>query len=155
TTIIAAPITTDERRLGVLSVYADRAPIFVEDDLWLLELMAAHTALLLGARSLATVTSGRRAREESARLKEEFLSAAAHDLRTPLTVVLGQAELLERRVARDPNPTLAAGGRPPLAGGARRRGELVTDLLDPQRLVQAFTAMNPPPLICEPSWPTC
>ncbi len=142
TTIIAAPITTDERRIGVLSVYADRAPIFVEDDLWLLELMAAHTALLLEARTHAAVTSSLRAREESARLKEEFLSAAAHDLRTPLTVVLGQAELLERRVARDPNAPPDAAGISRMVREARRLRDLVTELLDAQRLEQGAEVMD-------------
>jgi signal transduction histidine kinase len=142
TTIIAAPITTEDRRIGVLSVYADRAPIFVEDDLWLLELMAAHTALLLEARTNATVTSSLRAREESARLKEEFLSAAAHDLRTPLTVVLGQAELLERRVARDPSAPPDAAGITRMVREARRLRDLVTELLDAQRLEQGAAIMD-------------
>ena len=146
TTIIAAPISTDDRRIGVLSVYADRAPIFVEDDLWLLELMAAHTALLLEARTHATVTSGLRAREESARLKEEFLSAAAHDLRTPLTVVLGQAELLERRVARDPNAPPDAAGISRMVREARRLRDLVTELLDAQRLEQGAEVMDLEPV---------
>ena len=146
TTIIAAPITTDDRRIGVLSVYADRAPIFVEDDLWLLELMAAHTAMLLEARSHAAVTSSLRAREESARLKEEFLSAAAHDLRTPLTVVLGQAELLERRLARDPNSPPDAAGVSRMVREARRLRDLVTELLDAQRLEQGAEVMDLEPI---------
>jgi signal transduction histidine kinase len=146
TTIIAAPITTDERRVGVLSVYADRAPIFVEDDLWLLELMAAHTGLLLEARSHAAVTSSLRAREESARLKEEFLSAAAHDLRTPLTVVLGQAELLERRVARDPAAPPDAVGISRMVREARRLRDLVTELLDAQRLEMGAEVMDLEPI---------
>ena len=146
TTIIAAPITTDERRLGVLSVYADRAPIFVEDDLWLIELMAAHTALLLEARSHATTTNSLRAREESARLKEEFLSAAAHDLRTPLTVVLGQAELLERRVARDPAAPPDAVGISRMVREARRLRDLVTELLDAQRLEMGSEVMDLEPI---------
>ncbi len=37
-TVIAAPVTRGEQRIGILAVYADRAPIFVEDDLWLIEL---------------------------------------------------------------------------------------------------------------------
>ena len=142
TTIISAPISTDELRIGVLSVYADRAPIFVEDDLWLLELMAAYTALLLEARTHAAVTSNLRAREESARLKEEFLSAAAHDLRTPLTVVLGQAELLERRVMRDPNAPPDAAGISRMVREARRLRDLVTELLDAQRLEQGAEVMD-------------
>ena len=146
TTVIAAPITTDERRIGVLAVYADRAPIFVEDDLWLLELMAAHTALLLEARTHATVTNSLRAREESAQLKEEFLSAAAHDLRTPLTVVLGQAELLERRVARDPSAPPDAAGISRMVREARRLRDLVTELLDAQRLEMGAEVMDLEPV---------
>ena len=143
TTVIAAPVTSDERRIGVLSVYADRAPIFIEDDLWLLELLAGHIAVLLEARKLTAVESTLRAREESAILKEEFLSAAAHDLRTPLTVVLGQAELLERRVARDPTAPVDAAGLSRLAREARRLRDLVSELLDAKRLEQGAAVMDP------------
>ncbi len=42
-----------------------------------------------------------------ARLKDEFLSAAAHDLRTPLTIVLAQAQLLQRHLRTRPEATEA------------------------------------------------
>jgi signal transduction histidine kinase len=135
-TVIAAPVTVDGRRIGVLTVYAARAPIFVEDDLWLLELLADQTGILLEARTLATHASDLRAREDAARLKEEFLSAAAHDLRTPLTVVLGQAELIERRVLRDPNAPVDPAGIARMAREARHLRDLVSELLDAQRLEQ-------------------
>ncbi|HUF06027.1 MAG TPA: ATP-binding protein [Candidatus Binatia bacterium] len=140
--VIAAPITLGEKRLGVLTVYASRAPIFVEDDLWLLELLANQTAVILDARKLAAEASGLRSREDAARLKEEFLSAAAHDLRTPLTVVLGQAELLERRVARDPSAPVDPAGVSRIAREARRLRDLVSELLDAQRLEQGATVMD-------------
>jgi signal transduction histidine kinase/CheY-like chemotaxis protein len=38
------------------------------------------------------------------RMREEFLSSAAHDLKTPLTTVRGHAQLAERRLARLDNP---------------------------------------------------
>jgi signal transduction histidine kinase len=141
-TVIAAPVTADDRRMGVLTVYADRAPIFVEDDLWLLELLADQTAVLLEARALTTQASELRGREEAARLKEEFLSAAAHDLRTPLTVVLGQAELIERRVQRDPGAPVDAVGISRMAREARHLRDLVSELLDAQRLEQGLTVMD-------------
>jgi len=134
--VIAAPVTADDRRIGVLAVFAERAPIFAEDDLWLLELVADQTAVLLEARMLAADASQLRGREEAARLKEEFLSAAAHDLRTPLTVVLGQAELLERRLARDPDARVDAAGISRIAGEARRLRDLISEMLDAQRLEQ-------------------
>lgn len=141
-TVIAAPITADDRRLGVLTVYAERAPIFVDDDLWLLELLADQIAVLLDVRALSAEASTLRSREESARLKEEFLSAAAHDLRTPLTVVLGQAELLERRAARDPSAPVDPAGVSRIVREARRLRDLVSELLDAQRLEQGAAVME-------------
>ena len=141
-TVIAAPVTTEDRRIGVLSVYADRSPIFVEDDFWLLELLADQAAVLLEARTLTAHASELRGREESARMKEEFLSAAAHDLRTPLTVVLGQAELLERRLARDPAASVDPAGVARIVREARRLRDLVSELLDAQRLEQGRAVMD-------------
>jgi signal transduction histidine kinase len=132
--VIAAPIATGARRLGVLVVFAERMSIFAEDDLWLIDLLADQIAVLLEARALAEHATELRAREEAARLKEEFLSAAAHDLRTPLTVVLGQAELLERRQQRNPDAPADAQGLARIAREARRLSDLVTELLDAQRL---------------------
>lgn len=141
-TVIAAPITADGLRMGVLTVYAERAPIFVEDDLWLLELLADQTSVLLEARALTTQAGELRGREEAARLKEEFLSAAAHDLRTPLTVVLGQAELIERRLLRDPAAPVDPVGVGRMAREARHLRDLVGELLDAQRLEQGLAVMN-------------
>jgi len=141
-TVIAAPITSDDRRLGVLTVYASREPIFVEDDLWLLELLANQTAVLLDARALSADASALKSREDAAQLKEEFLSAAAHDLRTPLTIVLGQAELLERRLARDPAAPIDFVSVKRIAREARRLRDLVGELLDVQRLEQGATVVN-------------
>jgi hypothetical protein len=45
--ILAAPITAGTRRLGVLAVYAERPPIFADDDLRLVELLADQAAVIL------------------------------------------------------------------------------------------------------------
>lgn len=144
-TVIAAPISSDGRRIGVLTVYAERAPIFVEDDLWLLELLASQTGLLLEARSLTAHASELRAREDATRLKEEFLSAAAHDLRTPLTVVLGQAELMERRASRNPGRPVDEAGLARIVREARRLRDLVSELLDAQRLEDGRAVLDRSP----------
>ena len=141
-TVIAAPIATEDRRIGVLSVYASRAPIFVEDDLWLLELLADQAAVLIEARTLTAHAGQLRAREDAALLKEEFLSAAAHDLRTPLTVVLGQAELLERRLQREPTANVDRTSVGRIVREARRLRDLVGELLDAQRLEQGRVVMD-------------
>jgi signal transduction histidine kinase len=143
--VIAAPVTSDTRQVGVLTVFAERAPIFVDDDLWLLELVASQVALLLEARALTTHAGELRAREEATRLKEEFLSAAAHDLRTPLTVVLGQAELMERRARRNPGAPVDATGLSRIVREARRLRDLVAELLDAQRLEDGRAVLDRAP----------
>jgi PAS domain S-box-containing protein len=68
-------------------------------------------------------------------MKDAFLQAVSHDLRTPLTSVLGIAATLDRG-----HRLLPAGevgdllGR--LAGNARKLGRLLTNLLDLERLTQ-------------------
>ncbi|MCL6504373.1 MAG: PAS domain-containing protein [Pirellulales bacterium] len=67
---------------------------------------------------------------ELERMRAEFLSAVGHQLRTPLTSVLGFAELLERKADTGiPDEELKKGLRT-IAEQARRINALVTDLID-------------------------
>jgi len=43
----------------------------------------------------------RKAAEDALQLRDQFLALAAHELKTPLTAMLGNIELLQRRVTRD------------------------------------------------------
>jgi signal transduction histidine kinase len=134
--VLAAPITAGERRLGVLTLSAQRPPIFAVSDIELAGLLADQAAVVLESRALIDHATLVRAREEATRLKEDFLSAAAHDLKTPLTTVVAQAEFLERRAMREPSsPADLAGIRRIVREGKRLTG-LVGDLLDATRLEQ-------------------
>jgi len=79
-------------------------------------------------------------------LKEEFLSAAAHDLRTPLTVLLGQAELLERRLQKDPTAPVDPAGIARIVRESRRLRDLVSQLLDAQRLESVGPSADQQPI---------
>ena len=131
--VLAAPITAGERRLGVLMVYAPRAPIFADSDLELVRLLADQAAVILESRALIDEAARVRAREEAARLKDDFLSSAAHDLKTPLTTLLGQAQVLERRAARDGLAPAYTTSIERLVREARRLSSLVLELLDASR----------------------
>ena len=134
--VLAAPITAGERRLGVLTLSAPRPPIFAVSDIELAGLLADQAAVILESRALIDHATRVRAREEATRLKEDFLSAAAHDLKTPLTTVVAQAEFLERRATREPGAPADIAGIRRVVRESKRLASLVGDLLDATRLEQ-------------------
>jgi signal transduction histidine kinase len=134
--ILAAPITAGERRLGVLMAYTAHAPIFAEDDLVLVALLADQAAVILESRALIDEAARVQAREEATRLKDDFLSAAAHDLKTPLTTVVAQAQLLAQRAKRNPSAPADIAGIERVIQEAQRLRMQVLELLDVSRVRQ-------------------
>ncbi|HEU5097748.1 MAG TPA: ATP-binding protein [Roseiflexaceae bacterium] len=134
--VLAAPISAGEKRLGVLVVHAPRAPIFAEDDLALVQLLADQAAVILENRTLIDEATRVRAREEATRLREDFLSAAAHDLKTPLTTLIAKAQLMERQAIRDPNGPADLAGLQLLVREGQRLKQIVLELLDAARAEQ-------------------
>lgn len=132
-TFLAAPISTKDRRLGVLITHSSHVPIFADEDMRLIKLLADQAAVILESRSLIDEATRVRTREEVTRLKEDFLSAAAHDLKTPLTSLVGQAQLLERRAERNPDAPANIEGIRTIAREANRLKGLVLELLDAAR----------------------
>jgi signal transduction histidine kinase len=131
--VLAAPITAGTHQLGTLAVYAARAPMFAEDDLELVKLLADQAAVILESRALIDEAARVRAREEAVRLKDDFISAAAHDLRTPLTTLVAQAQLMQRRAQLDPQAPPNKDGIDRMVAEAKRLSDLVAELLEALR----------------------
>lgn len=95
-----------------------------------------HTAELASlARSINAMAAGlARARGQ----EREFLLSVSHDLRTPLTSILGYAEAIAEGAVDD--PAAAAGV---ITSEARRLGRLVQDLLDLARLDARQFSLRP------------
>jgi signal transduction histidine kinase len=132
--VMSAPITVYGKRLGLLSVYAPQPPVFANSDLELIQLLADQAAVALQNRALIDEAAQVRAREEAARLKDDFLSSAAHDLKTPLTGIVTQAQVLRRRAQRDPTAPPDMVGLERLLEQSHRLKRLVLELLDVSRL---------------------
>jgi signal transduction histidine kinase len=144
--ILVAPITAGSRRIGVLEAFAAHQPIFSNDDLALAQLLADQAAVVLESRTLIDEAARVQAQEAATKLKEDFVSAAAHDLKTPLTTLLGQAQILELRFGRDPalaqhQPAVAR-----IAREARRLSALVEDLLDASRIEEGKLEVRREPI---------
>lgn len=81
-------------------------------------------------------------------LKDEFISIAAHELRTPLAVLKGFAQTLLVQTARKHGPELAEWQMEALGGIDQATGrmvELVDDLLDVSRLQAGHFPLHPVP----------
>jgi signal transduction histidine kinase len=134
--LLIAPISAANERLGALEAYTDHQPVFSEDDLDLVRLLADQAAVILESRNLMDEAARVQAHEEAARLKEDFISAAAHDLKTPLTTLVAQAQFLERRAVTEPSAPADLAGIRRIVFEARRLSALVVELLDASRLEQ-------------------
>jgi len=131
--LLVTPISSGDRRMGVLVAYGRQSSLFANDDLSLLRVLASQIATFMVLHELLSHAAALQAREEAARLKEDFLSAAAHDLKTPLTTLLGHAQLMQRRLRRDPRWTPDPAPLDRMVEEALRLRRLVEDLLDASR----------------------
>jgi K+-sensing histidine kinase KdpD len=144
--MLGVPLLIDSEVLGVVHVGSLSFRCFTEDDVQLLQLVADRVALAIEHARLVEAESTARAEATQAgdaiRLRDEFLSIAAHELKTPITSLLGSAQLLMRRMDQG---ELGLDSRTrervrTIETQARRLGHLVTQLLDVSR-VQAGRLM--------------
>jgi signal transduction histidine kinase/PAS domain-containing protein len=88
--LMIVPMISHARPLGALALVSSRpSRRFVKDDLDLAEDVARRATLAMESARL--FDEARRANEG----KADFLAVVSHDLRTPLTAIMGYAELLE------------------------------------------------------------
>lgn len=118
-------------------------------DAWLPQGAPTEVTRLTSAfeRMRERVMSSAAEREEAIRLRDTLFSVAAHELKTPLTSLLGQIQLLQRRAARE--GTLAERDQRSLAVVAdqsQRLNKLVVSLLDVSRLREGRLALDRTPL---------
>jgi signal transduction histidine kinase/ActR/RegA family two-component response regulator len=82
--------------------------------------------------------------EEAARVREEFLSIATHELRTPVTTVRGYAQLAQRALDRDANADVGK-ELDTIVRQSDRLAALIAQLLDASQLQAGTLAVTPVP----------
>lgn len=92
---------------------------------------------------LAQEQSARQQAEAANRAKDEFLSNLSHELRNPLNIVLGWAQLLRNRPIDDVTTQKALSV---IERSARAQAQLIEDLLDVSRITQGKLTLNTRPL---------
>jgi two-component system, OmpR family, sensor histidine kinase KdpD len=136
-----APLPAPMRTRGVLAVEPEMARLLlIPEQRRLLETFAALIAIALERVHYVEVAQGALVRIESERLRNSILSALSHDLRTPLTALLGLAEslALTRPALSGQQLEIATAVR----DEAMRMNALVNNLLDMARLQAGEVRLN-------------
>lgn len=141
--IILVPLVSQGQTIGVMSLVREQqAPRFTETDL--------VVAQELGRRAGGAVENGRlfRARtealrmaEEASRAKDEFLAIVSHELKTPMTPILGWIGLLKDGASRA-DPSILDHALEVVERNVRAQSQLVNDLLDISRIVTGKLQLN-------------
>ncbi|HEF5870302.1 TPA: sensor histidine kinase KdpD [Burkholderia cenocepacia] len=126
TAALYLPLKAPMRTRGVLAV-ASREPreLEVPEQQRMLDAFAAQIALALERVHYVEIARDALVNMESERLRNSLLSAISHDLRTPLTTIVGFSSMLANGRAAAQAGDAAAAGRL-----AQREGELVDAIHD-------------------------
>ena len=81
-----------------------------------------------------------RVSQEANRAKDEFLMTLSHELRTPMTAILGWSRMLP---AMSPDDPLFREAIASIAGGAQLQARLIDDILDVSRIVSGKLRLAP------------
>jgi signal transduction histidine kinase len=123
--LMAVPIRVADHRLGVLEVLSGRPGAFSARDGETLGLLAEQTAIALRNARLVEEL------QRSNRLKDDFLANLSHEVRTPLTGIVGWAEVLLDSRGDDPTSRRALEA---ILGQANTLSRMLADLIDLSRI---------------------
>ncbi len=126
------PLTYRGRLVGVLGLSTVQPHRFGPEELRLASALGdVFAAAVENARLYGEV-------QEALRLRDEFLGAAAHELRTPATVMKAHAQLLGREDGDEHHRRLLAG----IQGAAARTSRLARELLEAHTLTRQPERLN-------------
>lgn len=138
---LALPLVSPVRTRGVLLVFAEHAELVCAAERRpLLDAVASLAAIAVERLHYSEVAQEVTLGMESERLRSALLSAVSHDLRTPLTVLVGLADALA--LARPALPPAALESAVAIRDQALRLSGLVHNLLDMARLQTGKIVLN-------------
>lgn len=135
------PLSAPMRVRGILAVQPrDTTRLVVPEQRRLLDTCASLLAISLERIHYINVAQDTTVQMESERLRNSLLSAISHDLRTPLSVMVGLAEAL--KLTQPPLTGESAEIATAVGESALRMNTLVNNLLDMARLESGKVVLN-------------
>ncbi len=142
----AIPLLARGRAIGAMGLSFSSARLFTPDDRTLMQNLALQCALALErARLYEREQAARAAAEAAIKTREEFLSVAAHELRTPITSLRLNAQHLLRRlkVGKQLDPEQIQHALESFDVQTVRLARLVSQLLDVSRIEAGRLQLSP------------
>ncbi len=140
-TLISVPLVARGKTLGVLTLFTSRSGRrYTRADLDFAKELAHRAALSMENARLY------REAQEAIRLRDEFLSIASHELKTPLTPLSLKLQALARELSRRPGDIPRAQVESYVEVGTRqvkKLSELIGDLLDVSRIAAGRLTLVP------------
>lgn len=134
-TMFALPLVYKGEMLGMLTLdHNGKSHTFTAREIQVLEGMGRLAAIAIQNIRLLQEANQAATLREANRLKDEFLSLVAHELRNPLTAVQGYTQMVQRRLRKAGIPEENLHPLETIIGQAQRMTRLVEDLLDLSRL---------------------
>ena len=103
-------------------------------------LLEQREARLQAEEERRSAEASYRVAQEANRAKDEFLMTLSHELRTPMTAILGWSRMLP---AMSPDDPMFHEAVVSIAGGAQLQARLIDDILDVSRIVSGKLRLTP------------
>jgi signal transduction histidine kinase/CheY-like chemotaxis protein len=129
--VIGYPLSADPADRLIVASY--RADFPAELERLMLRVAANQASLWIERKKVEA------ALHEANRAKDEFLANLSHELRTPMTAILGWAHLLEMGDLEEPQARL---GIATIKQSAQAQAKLIDDLLDVSRIITGKLYLN-------------
>ena len=122
---MALPLPIGDRIIGAVTfITAESGRRYTHDDFDLAKQLARRIALSIeNARLFYEV-------QQSVRTRDDFLSAVAHELKTPLTVISASAQMLQRKQAREDGASPPDPATTRILGAVSRMTAFIEELLE-------------------------
>jgi len=149
---LVVPLRLRDQVVGIMNLESPLRDAFSAEDIKLAEALASHISATLGRiklgeeqrasmeKALREEATAQRARETE-RLKTRFLSAATHEIRTPLTSINGYTNLIQEALEAG-DVSKARAYFEVVKRNAERLTRLTYDLLDTQRLEEGQMSLS-------------
>lgn len=135
--VMAAPLKSQKGSLGVL-ILANQETLFAPSDSEFLSVLCGQASIALeNARLFAEIQEAYQKLQILDHMKSEFINIAAHELRTPLAILMGYASVLEEELHEEHRDYISNINR-----NAMRLRSLIDDMLNLQHLESGIASLS-------------